>query len=244
MNRQLGIIVFLMTGVFVLVMNSKRAKSAKEIAVLEHSQVDAAGTKESLSRPSRVAGIGDSRRWEQISKASGDTKLIYDPQMHRDDPKYAREVDRLVTIRDANALLQAADPEVKSGAFEIFQVISNHFGEDVALNQLRLTYCELAGIYFYRERMVEVERRQREEKAFPFSEETIKDSISAEELSVKKVIAFSKARISLDLGIPTDSFFESLYALQIKKGVFARDNRLEPGQPIVAPEEDSSVDSP
>ena len=237
MNRKPVVIIFLMTGVFVLVMNSKRAKSAKEIAGLEHSQVDAVGTKESLSRPSRVAGIGDSGRWGQISRASGDTKLIYDPQMHKDDPKYAREVDRLVTIRDAHALLQAADPEVKSGAFEIFQVFSNHFGEDVALNQLRLTYCELAGIYFYRERMVEVERRQREEKTF--SEETIKDSISAEELSVKKVIAFSKARISLDLGIPTDSFFESLYASQIKKGAFARDNRLEPGQPIVAPEEET-----
>ena len=46
MNRKPVVIIFLMTGVFVLVMNSKRAKSAKEIAGLEHSQVDAVGTKE------------------------------------------------------------------------------------------------------------------------------------------------------------------------------------------------------
>ena len=35
-------------------------------------------------------------------------------------------------------------------------------------------------------------------------------------------------------------FFESLYALNIRKGIYPREDRLEPGEPVVAPDEEFS----
>ena len=70
------------------------------------------------------------------------------------------------------------------------------------------------------------------------------DYLSGDELRVKKGIEFSRARLSLELGTPTESFFESLYALNIRKGIYPREDRLEAGQPIVVPEEEPQDHSP
>ena len=107
--------------------------------------------------------------------------------------------------------------------------------------QLRPTYCELAGISQWRDFLKEKESKIGE--SFPtyreIPAELKNDYLSGDELLVKKGIAFSRARLSLELGMPTESFFESLYALNIRKGIYPREDRLEPGQPIVAPEEET-----
>ena len=38
----------------------------------------------------------------------------------------------------------------------------------------------------------------------------------------------------------TQEFFDSLYALDIRKGIYPREDRLEPGQPVVSPDEEFS----
>jgi hypothetical protein len=172
--------------------------------------------------------------------------LIYDPQRHRDDPVYAREVDRLLTIQEAKSLLQDLDPVIRAETTQVYQVLSNYFGGDVAMIQLRPTYCELAGISQWRDYLKKRESKIGE--SFPtyreIPAELKNDYLSGDGLRVKKGIAFSKARLSLELGMPTESFFESLYALNIRKGIYPREDRLEAGQPIVAPEEEPQDESP
>ena len=172
--------------------------------------------------------------------------LIYDPQRHRDDPVYAREVDRLLTIQEAKSLLQDLDPVIRAETTQVYQVLSNYFGGDVAMIHLRPTYCELAGISQWRDFLKEKESKIGE--SFPtyreIPAELKNDYLSGDELLVKKGIAFSRARLSLELGTPTESFFESLYALNIRKGIYPREDRLEPGEPIVAPEEEPQEESP
>lgn len=234
------ILVFLLviTLIVTAVVNFKDAKSGWNAAGSEVSGEIVPETPQGSSEPLAAEVRKQFWRRGQILSASVNTQLIYDPTLHRDDPKYARELDRQLTIYDARALLRAADPLVQSGALQVFQVISNHFGEEVALNQLRSTYCELAGIHFFRERMIKAEMRLRSE--LTTSDEELKDSISAEELYVKKTIAFSKARLSMVLGSPSDSFFEALYSVKVERPINnPREDRLEPGQPILAADEDS-----
>jgi len=190
-----------------------------------------------------LIGKGNNPR-RSLSKQS--ENLIYDPQRHRDDPEYAREVDRLLTIQEAKSLLQDLDPVIRAEITQVYQVLSNYFGGDVAMIQLRPTYCELAGISQWRDYLKERETKIGE--SFPMYREIPaelkNDYLSGDGLRVKKGIAFSKARLSLELGTPTESFFESLYALNIRKGIYPREDRLEPGEPIVAPEEEPQEESP
>ena len=65
-----------------------------------------------------LIGKGNNPR-RSLSKQS--ENLIYDPQRHRDDPVYAREVDRLLTIQEAKSLLQDLDPVIRA---EITQAVS------------------------------------------------------------------------------------------------------------------------
>ncbi|MBM3850735.1 MAG: hypothetical protein FJ396_11240 [Verrucomicrobia bacterium] len=85
--------------------------------------------------------------------------LIYNPQRHRDDPEYAREVDRLLTIQEAKSLLQDLDPVIRADITQVYQILSNHFGGDMAMVQLRPTYCELAGISQWRDFLKEKESK-------------------------------------------------------------------------------------
>ena len=186
-----------------------------------------------------LIGKGNNPR-RSLSKKS--KPLIYDPQRHRDDPEYAREVDRLLTIQEAKSLLQDLDPVIRADITQVYQVLSNYFGGDVAMIQLRSTYCELAGISQWRDKLKEKESKIGE--SFPtyreIPAELKNDYLSGDELLVKKGIAFSRARLSLELGMPIESFFESLYALDIRKGIYPREDRLEPGEPVVAPDEEFS----
>ena len=186
-----------------------------------------------------LIGKGNNPR-RSLSKKS--KNLIYDPQRHRDDPEYAREVDRLLTIQEAKSLLQDLDPVIRADITQVYQVLSNYFGGDVAMIQLRSTYCELAGISQWRDKLKEKESKIGE--SFPtyreIPAELKNDYLSGDELLVKKGIAFSRARLSLELGMPIESFFESLYALDIRKGIYPREDRLEPGEPVVAPDEEFS----
>ena len=186
-----------------------------------------------------LIGKGNNPR-RSLSKKS--KNLIYDPQRHRDDPEYAREVDRLLTIQEAKSLLQDLDPVIRADITQVYQVLSNYFGGDVAMIQLRSTYCELAGISQWRDKLKEKESKIGE--SFPtyreIPAELKNDYLSGVELLVKKGIAFSRARLSLELGMPIESFFESLYALDIRKGIYPREDRLEPGEPVVAPDEEFS----
>jgi len=186
-----------------------------------------------------LIGKGNNPR-RSLSKKS--ENLIYDPQRHRDDPEYAREVDRLLTIQEAKSLLQDLDPVIRADITQVYQVLSNYFGGDVAMIQLRSTYCELAGISQWRDKLKEKESKIGE--SFPtyreIPAELKNDYLSGDELLVKKGIAFSRARLSLELGMPIESFFESLYALDIRKGIYPREDRLEPGEPVVAPDEEFS----
>ena len=190
-----------------------------------------------------LIGKGNNPR-RSLSKQS--ENLIYDPQRHRDDPVYAREVDRLLTIQEAKSLLQDLDPVIRAEITQVYQVLSNYFGSDVAMIHLRPTYCELAGISQWRDYLKERETKIGE--SFPMYREIPaelkNDYLSGDGLRVKKGIAFSRARLSLELGTPTESFFESLYALNIRKGIYPREDRLEPGEPIVAPEEEPQEESP
>jgi hypothetical protein len=190
-----------------------------------------------------LIGKGNNPR-RSLSKQS--ENLIYDPQRHRDDPEYAREVDRLLTIQEAKSLLQDLDPVIRADITQVYQVLSNYFGGDVAMIQLRPTYCELAGISQWRDYLKERETKIGE--SFPMYREIPaelkNDYLSGDGLRVKKGIAFSRARLSLELGTPTESFFESLYALNIRKGIYPREDRLEQGEPIVAPEEEPQEESP
>jgi hypothetical protein len=182
----------------------------------------------------RIGGTQNSRR----SPAKPGENLIYDPQRHRDDPEYAREVDRLLTIQEAKSLLQDLDPVIRADITQVYQILSNHFGGDVAMVQLRPTYCELAGISQWRDFLKDNGESLPLYRGVPA--ELKKDYLSGHELPVKKGIAFSKARLSLELGMPTEVFFDSLYALDIRKGIYPREDRLEPGQPVVAPDEEFS----
>lgn len=186
----------------------------------------------------RIGGARNSKG----SSSKPKENLIYDPQRHRDDPEYAREVDRLLTIQEAKSLLQDLDPVIRADINQVYQILSNHFGGDVAMVQLRPTYCELAGISQWRDFLKEKESKIGE--SFPtyreISAELRNDYLSGDELLVKKGIAFSKARLSLQLGMPTEVFFDSLYALDIRKGIYPREDRLEPGQPVVSPDEEFS----
>ena len=186
-----------------------------------------------------LIGKGNNPR-RSLSKKS--ENLIYDPQRHRDDPEYAREVDRLLTIQEAKSLLQDLDPVIRADITQVYQVLSNYFGGDVAMIQLRSTYCELAGISQWRDKLKEKESKIGE--SFPtyreIPAELKNDYLSGDELLVKKGIAFSRARLSLELGMPIESFFESLYALDIRTGIYPREDRLEPGEPVVAPDEEFS----
>ena len=186
----------------------------------------------------RIGGTQNSRR----APAKPRENLIYDPQRHRDDPEYARAVDRLLTIQEAKSLLQDLDPVIRADITQVYQILSNHFGGDVAMVQLRPTYCELAGISQWRDFLKEKESKIGE--SFPtyreIPAELRNDYLRGDELLVKKGIAFSKARLSLELGMPTEVFFDSLFALDIRKGIYPREDRLEPGQPVVAPDEEFS----
>lgn len=238
MNRIIATGLGATAFVIALFINSRDGKSSKTASEGENYQGIVARTRQSSGEPSPDSEVGQIGRRGQILKASGDTELVYDPNLHKDDPKYARELDRQLAIHDARALLQVADPIVQSGTLQVFQVLSNYFGDEVALKQLRSTYCELAAICFYRERMMKAESRLRSETGYP--EELIRDSISAEELYVKKTIAFSKARLSMALDFASDSFFESLYNVKVEKSISnPREDRLEPGQSILAADEDS-----
>ena len=132
-----------------------------------------------------LIGKGNNPR-RSLSKKS--ENLIYDPQRHRDDPEYAREVDRLLTIQEAKSLLQDLDPVIRADITQVYQVLSNYFGGDVAMIQLRSTYCELAGISQWRDKLKEKESKIGE--SFPtyreIPAELKNDYLSGDELLVKK----------------------------------------------------------
>jgi len=238
MTNKILVFLLVITLIVTAVVNFKDAKSGWNAAGSEVSGEIVPETPQGSSGP--LAAEVRQQFWRRGQKfsASGNAQLIYDPKLHRDDPKYARELDRQLTIYDARALLRAADPLVQSGALQVFQVISNHFGEEVALNQLRSTYCELAAVHFFRERMINAEMTLKSEPVY--SDEELIDRISYEEVYVKKFIAFSKARLSMVLEFPSDSFFESLYSVKVERPINnPREDRLEPGQPIFVADEDS-----
>jgi hypothetical protein len=232
MNKFAWALVLMMVLVLTLLVNTRSKDSTRHRLDLDLPQELPADE----NRP-QAGRVQNPRR----SPAKLRENLTYDPQRHRDDPEYAREVDRLLTIQEAKSLLQDLDPVIRADITQVYQVLSNYFGGDVAMIQLRPTYCELAGISQWRDFLKEKESKIGE--SFPtyreIPAELKNDYLSGDELLVKKGIAFSKARLSLELGMPTESFFESLYALNIRKGIYPREDRLEPGQPIVAPEEET-----
>lgn len=233
MNKFAWAFVLMVVLVLTLLVNIRSKDSTRHRLDLDSPQELLAGG----SAP--LIGKGNNPR-RSLSKKS--ENLIYDPQRHRDDPEYAREVDRLLTIQEAKSLLQDLDPVIRADITQVYQVLSNYFGGDVAMIQLRSTYCELAGISQWRDKLKEKESKIGE--SFPtyreIPAELKNDYLSGDELLVKKGIAFSRARLSLELGMPIESFFESLYALDIRKGIYPREDRLEPGEPVVAPDEEFS----
>jgi len=237
MNKFAWAIVLMVVLVLTLLVNIRSKDSTLQRLDLDSPQELPADE----NRPQ--AGRGQSPR---RSPAKPRENLTYDPQRHRDDPVYARELDRMLTIQEAQSLLQDLDPVIRADITQVYQVLSNYFGGDVAMIQLRPTYCELAGVSQWRDFLKEKESKIGE--SFPtyreIPAELKNDYLSGDELRVKKGIAFSKARLSLELGMPTESFFESLYALNIRKGIYPREDRLEAGQPIVAPEEEPQDEFP
>ena len=125
-------------------------------------------------------------------------------------------------------------PDFKEAASKVLDILQERFGREVALQQLRITYSELAGIGQFADNLRDLELEQ-EAKAKELSSSA--GSADATYLARKefysalqqKLTAAATARLRFDLDVEDDEFFRRLFAIKPEMGLPPLDPTLPAG---------------